>query len=366
MAESTTRYLDLRIELELLRDEFLGALDQGWRVQHQLLSAIGHPPSPSDEAWQGFVRANQGRLIQPGEWEVFDPFPTGGYCSRYHGFEISNALDEFKTLASNGFRILETIADEVDGGLTVPAGLRLEIPRAEVESGYEPSLAEFGWIQLLYETARLWPTGLVRVEPELFWGDPEFETGEEFEELAKQTVTPKDGNVPYPAFPLVESLQSDLFRSSAEALAMWLNPADVLELDTWRGAIPVYLPVVEDAPTPAPATEKSQEQRAIPEWDGKRLYYDGTLIREYGEEAERQRAILDTFAHDGWSESVENPLPSPYDTSGHLSDTLYHLNKELSPELIHFQAFSNRVYWLAGPRPAKRREPPAPKDSPPT
>ena len=259
-------------------------------------------------------------------------------------------------------------------------GLFLNLPPNLQDQGVQVAFGHYGLLPLLRETAMAYPTTFLNVTPELFWSNPSFRNYDEFEELAETITTPDDGGPPYLTYPMVESFQHDLCRSSADAISLWLG--DEIPLVGVRvGRLPICLPpapnvqdresghsVAEITTVPdvtkigspvgqATLTEEKTTPTTVPSeipaWDftKRELRFRNELVRCYGTEpAERQIQLLSAFQQNGWSESIENPLMGG---DVQLYQTVYCLNCSFAKPLIHFAVRGGRVFRGVGPRPSR-------------
>ena len=85
------------------------------------------------------------------------------------------------------------------------------------------------------------------------------------------------GLVALPIYPITESLQHDVFRSSAEAIKVWLGMDDVVRVGDWPERPPVYLPppqTQQDVAESERVVASSEPQIASPAPAGPKLLID--------------------------------------------------------------------------------------------
>jgi hypothetical protein len=232
------QYDAARRALERLLEEFEAAADGPEPyppLGHQLISPLCGPLT--GQQWSAFISAN---TKQQGDWQRWDAFPGGQSCGRLFGQKDS--LSRFIEMADTGMALLRTIkATQDDGTAVLPEGLVLRLPTGE---------AGQGWLQLLYETARAYPTPFLSADPG-FWAC----TGQlDCEEEAVWETTP-DG-IRYPVHPFFEELRPNLFEASAEAIRLWLDPSQAISVgDRISDGPPVRLPPEPERNGPCPPNE---------------------------------------------------------------------------------------------------------------
>lgn len=218
---STTLYTALRGELERLRQQFEhdgphhnGLLAQRYWDAEQL----------TDEGWEAFVR----RAARPQVWEEWHVLAGGEGLIRLSGDNTS--LDAFTRLAESGWLAL--------------AALEQVRAPGQVILGNDGHLC--GWVTAVFETALAAMTPTLRLDYER-WGLADEEVA------ALNELDPSywhgEGDDRHPAHPCVQTLSRDLFISSAEAIACWLDPDHVLTVDVRLDDLPIRLPSV-DGPHP--------------------------------------------------------------------------------------------------------------------
>lgn len=92
---------------------------------------------------------------------------------------------------------------------------------------------------------------------------------------------------------------------------------------------------------------------AVPRWDkvARRLWFNGTVIKEFKVPAANQETILATFEDDHWPSSIDDPLPpiEGIDPKRRLHYTIIRLNKSHRRRVIRFHGNGNgkAVFWQA-------------------
>jgi hypothetical protein len=101
------------------------------------------------------------------------------------------------------------------------------------------------------------------------------------------------------------------------------------------------------------SAKRPEGQDVLPSWDGRRLWLGGILVKEFGQPAPFQSALLDAFQKDRWLVThIDNPLPrakieSQADANERLRNVVKNLNKTLLRGTIRFSSDGTRkgVYW---------------------
>jgi len=211
------QYDAARRGLEKLRAEFeyAAALPLG----HQLISPLDKPWP--DHKWAAFIAANN---KTSGERQEFEVFPGKDCCSRFYGM---GSLRSFISMAEIGMAVLNRISKmREDRTIILQGGLTLRLPSCE---GYQ------GWLQLLYETARCYSTHVLHAEPG-YWG-------------CSGQFPSDEAN---PDHPFYEELRCDLFKSSADAINLWLDPSEAMCIGEHITDTPIYLPPEPEKDGPYP------------------------------------------------------------------------------------------------------------------
>jgi hypothetical protein len=207
-------------DLLKLQEEFGEAVEGYPPLFHQLISPLDKPWAA--EKWARFVEAN---THASEDWQRFEVLPGGMACGRFFGTS-DTSLDSFIRMAERVMECLRRISKMKEGEKVIlPDGLELRLPFAQ---GYQ------GWMQLLYETARCYPTVLLNAEPGN-WGC----TGQ---------LTSDDN----PAHAFYEEMRHDLFQSSAEAIRLFFATEVEITGDPITDEPPAYLPPEPERNGPHP------------------------------------------------------------------------------------------------------------------
>jgi hypothetical protein len=211
------QYDAARRELERLAEEF--DYKKTLPLGHQLISPLDGPWT--NRQWEAFIEANTKKSP---DWQEFEILPGGSSCSRFFG---PGSLDDFGRFANRGMECLKKISKmKEDRTVILRHDLIVRLPSCQ---GYH------GWLQLLYDTARAYSTPFFHAEPG-YWGWTGQFPGEDSD----------------PAHPFFEELRYDLFESSAEAIAMWLDPSDAICTGDRITNTPIYLPPESEKNGPYP------------------------------------------------------------------------------------------------------------------
>jgi len=257
-------------------------------------------------AWSAFIESHEGKLLGQDAWEQWEPLPDGSACSRFHGEGRKHAFKEFVELAGRAFQVLRGLERLAQEDCDVPAGFRIALPTMPLMGD---SLHR-GWEVILYENGRDYPTDVLSVEQKGLWGGIEIAT---------------------PSHPSFETLRSDLFRASAEAIQLWCDPNGVLAAGEWKGDPTIVLPSVDAEDVPQK-----------PKWDADRreLRFDGNLIKVFKQPNTYQELVIAAFEEEEWPGKVFDPLPQSDDDASERrhAETIAALNKShKTPGLIHFR-----------------------------
>jgi hypothetical protein len=327
------RYEGFRSEMERLQHYFERAADHFPGLYHQLLWTAG---AMNERKWFGFINANRTVDCPWEEWEVFPDFEG---CCRFHGNKAG--MEEFRRLANSGMLLLQA---RQGPGLQDACTVSMQ-----TNPGY------YGWLQLLYESAGHFATPMLRLDYHT-WGQRGDASEVEMERLACACSMSSDGTEQFPTHPFVQTLQHDLFQSSAEAIRLWLEPNQGISVDISLCASPIIL----RASVENEADDVVDEEDIPPHWnkDQKELSWNGILIKRYTKPAKNQTLILDSFQELHWVHRVDDPLPGVQELvpKKRLSDTVEALNDmHINANLIRFRmdGTGEGVRWeLVQPVPA--------------
>lgn len=287
--------------------------------------------------WQAFIRANS---RPDGDWQEWSVVPRRMRCARFHGFD--DGLDEFLRLAKRGYALLTTAKDWIKANTASTSGVVLRLPK---ETG------QHGWAEAVYLTARRYATALLS-ERSAYWAISGQSTDEE---TASWTVTQTGEQ--YPDHPAYEELVHDIFRSSAEAIRLWLAPSQVVTVgEVLESLDQIVLPPA--FPAVPPPAQKELPETIRPVWTTTgELWVGRYLVKKFLQEAANQRAVLTAFQEDNWQRRIDDPIPpSPgLEPKRRLRETVDALNAyHKMTGLIRFgtDGTGKGVIWRFGDRAA--------------
>jgi len=365
------RYNELRQALTMLREE----CRRGFRAHPRLYSQLILSPDLGDplshEAWDAFIEANRKKPSeQQGEWEEWEVLPNRTACSRFQGSGDRGAAKEFSRMAETGYDILVELEILQEEQEAIPDGFRLVLPQCDGTLGWHPLPGIFGWLTVVYETAFAHHTPFLHAEHGL-WGRPdtareiekrvghgtrlEWEVAHAtfWEEAEERKVNSGDDSQSFPAHPLVQSLRHDVFRSSAEAINVWLNSNSTAWI-TVEDESPIWLPPSDDQDVTDEeylhedrdqVGEPEEEEKVTPVWDKDRgtLSVRDVVVKTYSRYAPNPSDILDEFEKEGWPTRIDDPLGKGGDR---LRAAATDLNKSLDVKnLIKFGTRAKGVTW---------------------
>lgn len=95
---------------------------------------------------------------------------------------------------------------------------------------------------------------------------------------------------------------------------------------------------------------KPIRERRRPHWDSLRreLRCGNLLIKRFRKSAPNQEQVLSAFEAAGWSEVIDDPLPTADGIlrRDRMWDTIKQLNRTIDPPLIHFGGDgTGRIWW---------------------
>ncbi len=236
--------------------EFDAAADDD-PIVHQRLSGLP-TQSLTKRAWEDFRLANYGRSnrIKKGEWEEWAAHPDGLACSRFVGSGDKAALDRFRRLADTGMALLKAAA--VNAGTKWHFDTSI-VDQIESESSKDTYLS---WLDAVHLTAKQCRTLFLHAEVSN-WAYAR-RPDEAVEQVATaMSVATAFGLSAFPIHPIMESLQHDVFRSSSEAIKVWIGATDVVRVGEWAERPPIYLPLPIDDPQPPIAGETSDAPSSV-------------------------------------------------------------------------------------------------------
>ena len=225
-----------RIALERLMQEFASASSECAPLFHQRLSVL---PSQqlTRKAWEEFHLANYLRLARrtKTEWQEWVPHPDGSACSRFFGVGDKAALDHFRRLADTGTALLKSSASNPGPNWYFETSFIEQIESAPTDKAF------LCWLDALHLTAKQCRTLFLHATV----GNWAYTAGphESVEQVASVMSDPTPfGLAALPIHPVMESLQHGIFRSSVEAIKVWLGMEDVVPVGDWAERPPIYLP----------------------------------------------------------------------------------------------------------------------------
>lgn len=254
----------VRAALERLMQEFVSASSDAAPIDHQRLSGL---PTQvvTKRNWDDFVLANYLGLDHQKKdaWREWVPHPCGSVCSRFAGVGDKAALDRFRRLADTGMALLKSAAAAAGTIWHFDARLVRQIQLDRTKETY------LYWMEALHLTAKQCRTPFLDVTVGN-WGHT-LKPDEIAEDVAAVMSKPTDfGLSALPIHPIMESLQ-DVFRSSAEAIKIWLDMDDVVHVGDWPDRPPIYLPLPNgnsskesDVVTPPPDSVVTKDQDQVP------------------------------------------------------------------------------------------------------
>jgi hypothetical protein len=256
--------------------------------------------------WEGFIATN--RFEDDTFWEHWECDAFG--C--YHIFGEQPWFEHFRGLAESGFLILNEIKWLFGELPAIPHKCELYLPSV---GGYA------GWIDLLTDSA-IASTPFLRLKEEI-WHYPDTYDGD-LDDLQNSTwKEPADGGDPFPMHPFCTSLHGNLFRSSVEAIRIWLQPDCVANIGDFDDNVPIFLPLPENIRWKSTeASENTQQSIDLvnlkphydpPAGEGRpcpygRLTLNEKLIYEFSQDASAQTPILESFQNEGWPPEIASPL----------------------------------------------------------
>lgn len=233
---STDPNANTRAALERLMQEFASASSDDAPILHQRL--YGLPDQQlTKRTWEHFRLANDSTLARKkqGEWQAWVPHPDGTACSLFVSNGDKAALDRFRRLADTGTALLKMASANPEP--TWHFDKRF-VEQIEAQPNDETYLC---WLNALHLTATQCRTMFLHATIGNWSYSPM--PGETVEQVATAMSEPTPfGLVALPIHPIVESLQHDVFRSSAEAIKVWLGMDDVVHVGDWPERPPIFLP----------------------------------------------------------------------------------------------------------------------------
>ena len=334
----TRRYEELCGGLEQLMNEFLTFHRRGRRVNHRFIYGALSSKPWSQEIWKNMKKA-KANLLDPAALHKWSVYPDLSGCSLITWYGNKADFNEFKRLAATGGDLLNELRslDELPHG----AKLLQRYPKGgtEIKSSY------MYWLRYVHDTGISCPTTKLQVDLGN-WAKSSDENQGPVDQIS-EVLTTINGNT-FPAHPFVESLRYDVFKSSAEAIRIWLNPdaQEIVQLDRWDDDLPIVLPFhiqnhvqsvschEQSAPEPVPEMQ--------PRWDqiARELYVGDLLIKQFCKAAKHQELVIHAFENQGWPKRIVKPLPEIKGKvyRDRLSETVWSLNKlHHTPNVLYFE-----------------------------
>jgi len=252
-----------RAAFERLIQEFASASSDDAPILHQRL--YGLPDQQlTKRTWEHFRLAVNPAYARKkhGEWQEWVPHTDGTVCSLFVGSGDKAALDRFRRLADTGMALVRNAAANPEATWHFDTSLADQI-------GSEPTDNAFlNWLDALHQTAKQCRTIFLHATIGNWSYSPK--PGETVEQIASAMSEPTPaGLVALPIHPITESLQHDVFRSSAEAIKVWLGMDDVVRVGDWPERPPIYLPPTgrDDGSVSAAATKTVEQQPDVNEME---------------------------------------------------------------------------------------------------
>jgi hypothetical protein len=340
MVAMPTRYGGLRSELARVREEFVRASERAHGLHLDLIFTPQFLPAPAEE-WERFIRSESSS-----GWSSWQVFPDRRIAARFHGDRT--ALDLYLRLAKTGLCLLQEFRRLEDLGEGTPPGFRVRL-----SGSYE---GHFAWLMLIHRTAWMLRSAFLSFRVGIH-GEPGASEEDFIRAEAQNDHLWGECGARLLRRLTSHRLEYDVFRSSAEAIRLWLRPEEWVShgFDSIDPATGVPYPAVYDPermdivivlPEELGQIKEPHENRAVetpaaqtkPRWDGRRLFLGGGLVKEYGVPAWTQCKILQAFEEAGWVDSIPDPLAGRNDlpNSKRLGDAITGLNKSIGKRGITF------------------------------
>ncbi len=220
-------YEPLRASLMAIWSEMSRASQRYPALYHQRFSdpMLVGPGLISEEAFAAF----QG-MFPDKEWASWERTPDGSYWGRFHGKK--DGLDEFERLAESAYLVLHEFNSELPEG-----------------HGFH------GWLNVIHDMARDFPTPLLRTRYGVWGIDPQ-PTGDKFDEVVN--LWENSATARFRPHPFFNELVHNVFTSSMSAIELILAPEKALLVGEWLDDFPVILYRFEDEPSSEPELDGSQ------------------------------------------------------------------------------------------------------------
>lgn len=233
----------LRASLMAIWSEMSRASQKYPALYHQRLSdpMLVGPDLISEEAFAAF----QG-MFPDKEWASWERTPDGSYWGRFHGSR--DGLDEFERLAESAYLVLKEFDSELPEG-----------------HGYH------GWLNVIHDMARDFPTPLLRTRYGVWGIDPQ-PTDDKFDEVVN--LWENSAAARFRPHPFFNQLVHNVFTSSMSAIELILSPENALLVGDYLDDLPVVLSSFDDEPSqestidgpcrPIPACDTQDSQIQAP------------------------------------------------------------------------------------------------------
>ena len=174
------------------------------------------PDLISEEAFAAF----QG-MFPDKEWASWERTPDGSYWGRFHGKK--DGLDEFERLAESAYLVLQEFNSELPEG-----------------HGFH------GWLNVIHDMARDFPTPLLRTRYGVWGIDPQ-PTDDKFDEVVN--LWENSAAARFRPHPFFNQLVHNVFTSSMSAIELILAPEKALLVGEWLEDLPALLSSFDDEPS---------------------------------------------------------------------------------------------------------------------
>jgi len=309
--EIVRRYEALRSALGEIQEQFEHAARAFPNLFYETIVAPVKPMS--QESWDNFIAANQSE--DDLTWERWEVDSDGEDCVRYFGNR--EWFEHFRRLAESGFVILQEIEWLFGTMQDTPPGCELSLPSFD---GYT------AWCHVVDSSASVSTPFLRHVGRTWKLPDGQYADDNDYDRLMTESwEEPEDGGERFPKHPFCVALHENLFRSSAEAIRVWLQREKIVGLiDSYdEGVISLcssdrlghWL-----ASNASAICERKRERDCIkphfefpspenvaPRTFGK-LTLGGILVKVFNQPAGNQGPILERFEEHDWKKRIPSPL----------------------------------------------------------
>jgi hypothetical protein len=249
---------DCLLGLDRLMKEFASASTDESRIRHQRISGLPNQ-SLNSQTWEDLQIANRSVIKQQTncQWEKWVSHGDGLVCSRFVG-GAKFSFELFQKLANTGMALLREASLNSESNLNIQSGIA-DI----IESRPTPETYLY-WLELLHLTAKECRTVCLHVD--IGNWNHEASPYESVQQVAKAMSEPTAFGIgAFPLHPIVEELQHDVFRSSVEAIKVWLGAEDVTRVGQWHNRPLLYLRSLNKESSEPSGVIASTQQVAQPE-----------------------------------------------------------------------------------------------------